>query len=140
MCIAIVGCTSNRQEIKHGVWDKDSLITITLNVEDATQPCDIDIDLRTGTLYPASNLWLFINTQSPDNILERDTLQCILQDESGNSFGETSGELCDYYIPWKKNVRFPKNGEYKFTLQHGMRIERLPFVLEIGLRIQPHQN
>ena len=136
MCI-ITSCNSNRQEIKDGVWDKDSLVTLIVNVENAEQAYDIDVDLRTGTLFPASNLWLFINTQSPDNVVQHDTLQCLLQDESGKSFGDVSGELCDYYIPWKRNVKFPKTGEYKFTFQHGMRIERLPFVLELGLRIEP---
>jgi hypothetical protein len=36
----------------------------------------------------------------------------------------------------KKNLRFPKNGKYTFTFEHGMRSDPLPMILDFGMIVE----
>ena len=38
--------------------------------------------------------------------------------------------------PYKSNVYFPRNGTYKFKIQHGMRVEDLKGIYDIGMKIE----
>ena len=39
-------------------------------------------------------------------------------------------------VPVKKNVRFPRSGEYRFEFEQGMRIDPLPLVMDFGFEIE----
>lgn len=139
--IIVSACNPNkvfnqRIEIPGAIWHQDSLMAIEFDINDNSIPYDLSVDLRTNEFYPASNLWLFIETHSPTKGTQRDTLQCILTDEQGHCLGDISGDICDYLISWHKAVKFPEQGKYKVTFQHGMRTEKLPCVHEIGLLIE----
>ena len=123
-------------------WDKDTLLTYNVDVQDVSVPYDIDIDIRTVDFYQFSNLWLFINTIAPNGAMQRDTVEYKLRDEKGFSNGHRMafGEVEDYDFPFKANVKFPAPGTYTFQIQHGMRMEILPFVDEIGLTVRKHKE
>ena len=46
------------------------------------------------------------------------------------------GDIWDLQQIYKDNVRFAQRGKYTIKYQHGMRMDRLPFVLDVGLRIE----
>ena len=123
-------------------WDKDTLLTYKVDVQDVSVPYDIDIDIRTVDFYQFSNLWLFINTIAPNGAMQRDTVEYKLRDEKGFSNGHRMafGEVEDYDFTFKANVKFPATGTYTFQIQHGMRMEILPFVDEIGLTVRKHKE
>lgn len=125
------------------VWDMDNVLQFEPVVSDPDSFFDVNIDLRTVDFYPNSNMWLYIRTESPSGNVRVDTLECILRDEKGfsNSTSRMAfGEVEDYEIPFQQNVKFPEPGKYKFSIQHGMRMEKLPFVNEVGLIIQKHDQ
>ena len=69
-----------------------------------------------------------------DNNLEG--LIKVLADEKGKWIGSGMGDLYDNQIPFKKNVRFPLAGIYSFEIQQGMRMENVPLIMDVGLRIE----
>ena len=129
-----------RVEIPDMMWHMDSLVNISVPVENPAQAFDIMIAVRSNVYFQSRNLWLFIKTYSPQNIVETDTLECILADEQGHTKGDAMGDIIDYEIPFKTNVRFPSAGTYKFSIQHGMRLEKLPCIDEVGLIIYKHHS
>ena len=50
-------------------WDKDSLLTYKVDVQDVQTAYDIEIDIRTVDFYQFANLWLFVNTIAPNGAL-----------------------------------------------------------------------
>ena len=70
----------------------------------------------------------------------RDTIECILADNSGKWLGEGSGDIWDNQILFKKGVRFRKTGTYRFTLEQAMRVENLPLIMDVGMRIEKATN
>ena len=143
LLLIVVACNPNRVFVERVtipdmVWDMDSVINITVPVEDASQVFDIKVAIRSNVYFQSRNLWLFINTYSPEHVVEIDTLECILADEQGNTTGDPALDIIDYEIPFKMGARFPSTSEYRFTIQHGMRVEKLPCIDEIGIIIDKH--
>ena len=123
-------------------WDKDSVLTFQFDVQDVQSAYDIDIDLRTVDLYQFANMWLFVNTIAPNGAVQKDTIEYQLRDDKGFSNGNRMafGELEDYDFNFKKNVKFPAPGTYKIQIQHGMRMEILTFVDEVGVTVRKHKE
>ncbi len=146
--ILAASCNSDRiyrewEEIPSMTWEYDKPAKFEANIEDESISYDIQIELRAVDFYPYSNLWLYIETEAPNSLKTTDTLECILYDEKG--FSESTnkmrfGEVEDYEFKFKQNIKFSTKGIYKFSIQHGMRIDKLPYVNEIGLTIEKHIN
>jgi gliding motility-associated lipoprotein GldH len=63
-------------------------------------------------------------------------VQIILADERGKWLGKGLGDIWDYQQLYKENVRFAQKGEYIFEYEQAMRLEKLPFILDVGLRVE----
>ncbi|MBQ3617512.1 MAG: gliding motility lipoprotein GldH [Bacteroidales bacterium] len=143
LALVLASCNPNRVFVERVtipdmVWHMDSLVNITVPVDDSAQFYDIKIAIRSNVYFQSRNLWLFINTYSPENVVEVDTLECILADEQGHTTGDPALDIIDYEIPFKTGVRFPTTGNYRFAIQHGMRMEKLPCIDEIGIIMDKH--
>jgi gliding motility-associated lipoprotein GldH len=137
----LLSCDENRvyeknKEIKDGIWIKDQHISFDVLIEDTITPHNIYVNIRNSGMYPKSNLYMFITTKAPGGLSIRDTFECILADEKGNWLGDGLGDIWDNQIPFKSNVRFPKRGVYTFDYEQAMRVDKLPFILDAGLRIE----
>ncbi len=77
-----------------------------------------------------------MDTKYPDGFVSRDTLECILADESGAWLGDGSGDIFDNQILFKKNFKMKQKGNYVFVLEQGMRVENLPMIMDVGIRLE----
>lgn len=140
LLLLIAGCDSNRifeeyQEIPDAVWNRNNKIKFPIEISDTTSVCNIYINVRNSADYPYRNLYLFVNTVHAGKA-KRDTFECILADEKGKWLGSGLGDLFDNQILFKKNVRFTSKGLYEFELEQAMRIENLPLIADVGIRIE----
>lgn len=138
-------CDKNRvfeenKQISDQIWNLDEKLSFEVNVEDTLTSHNFYMNVRNADGYPYTNIFLFITTQFPNGKMAHDTLECILADASGKWLGDGLGDIWDNQIPFKKGVRFPLKGKYIFTLQHGMRTENLPLILDAGIRIEKSGN
>jgi len=117
-------------------WELTSIPIFQISVDDTVNSNNIFFTIRTGSSYPFRNIYLFVTTTSPEGKSITDTLQFNLADEKGNWYGKGFGDIHELKLPYKSNVYFPLKGTYKISVQHGMRIEDLKGVYDIGLRIE----
>jgi gliding motility-associated lipoprotein GldH len=122
--------------IPDGIWDRNNLVRFEVVVEDTITPHNLYINVRNAGMYPVSNLYLFVTTTAPSGHTIKDTVQIILADERGNWLGKGLGDIWDYQQLYKENVRFAQKGEYIFEYEQAMRLEKLPFILDVGLRVE----
>jgi len=139
--LSLAGCNQNRVYekfivIENEVWNVDNKIKFDVDITDSLSINDIYINIRHSSLYPYQNLFLFINTTAPSGASIRDTFECYLADDKGKWYGSGLGDIWDNQIIYKRNVRFPFCGIYSFELEQAMRTENLPFISDIGLRIE----
>ena len=127
---------NNSVDIPNESWNLDSLAVFKVNISDTLSTNDIYINLRNTSSYANSNLYLFIETRSPNGAMLRDTLECMLTDSYGRWLGKGFGALRDNQVPYKRYIRFPEVGTYQFTIQHGMRTKNLKGIASVGIKVE----
>lgn len=122
--------------MKEKTWKLNDIPVFSIPIKDTVTSNNIYFVLRTGSSYPYRNIYLFVTTSSPDNKRITDTLQYQLADEKGNWYGKGFGDIHELKLPYKSGIFFPVAGFYQISIQHGMRIEDLKGVYDIGIRIE----
>ena len=117
-------------------WELMNISSFRVPIDDTLHSNNVIFTIRTGSSYPFRNIYLFVQTKSPDGKIITDTLQYFLADEKGNWYGRGFGDIHELNLPYKSNVYFPVKGTYQFSIRHGMRIEDLNGVYDFGLRIE----
>ncbi len=137
----LASCDPNRVyeeniEIPEVIWNRKNIVPFVVNIEDTLALHNVFVNVRVVGDYAYSNLFLFITTEYPNGTASKDTVECILADEKGDWLGNGSGEMFDNQILFKSNVRFKQKGKYTIKYEQGMRVENLPAILDVGLRIE----
>ena len=92
--------------------------------------------VRHSEEYPYRNIFLFVTTQYPDGKVLKDTMEVVLSNDKGEWAGSGAGDIFDFKVPIKKNVRFALPGHYKFSFEQAMRDNPLPQVMDFGFEIE----
>ncbi len=117
-------------------WHKDSLLTFPVQIDNTVQTNNLYINVRNDIKYKYSNLWLFIKIEEPGKTAVADTFEVVLANPAGKWLGDGFGGIKTKQVLYKRNVYFPKAGEYKVTIQHGMRNKVLKGITDIGFRVE----
>jgi gliding motility-associated lipoprotein GldH len=117
-------------------WEMNNIIKLDAQISDTVSAHNIYINVRNESGYQFSNLFLFLTTQTPKGEIARDTVELTLSDERGNWLGDGSGDIRDNRILFRKKFRFTEAGLWHFELEQAMRINPLPGIMDVGLRIE----
>lgn len=117
-------------------WYAKEKAVFDVDVKDNTSLNNISLMVRHADAYPYSNIFLFLETTYPDGKIEKDTLEVILANGKGEWMGSGAGDIFDFKVPIKKNVKFPLVGKYTFAFQQAMRTDPLPLVMDFGFEIE----
>ncbi len=117
-------------------WKVENVAEFDPLISDTATIQNIFFTIRTGSAYPFRNIWLFVNTVSPSGKSITDTLQYMLADGKGKWYGRGIGDVKELNLPFRNGVWFPEKGTYHFKIRHGMRVESLKGVYDLGLRIE----
>ena len=121
-------------------WDQQHVLSFLADVKDTSGYHTIYLNVRNSGSYRFSNLFVFINTRLPQGQLQRDTVECILASPDGQWLGDGLGDIWDNRILFKEHVRFPQPGEYRFDLIQAMRVNPLPGIMDVGIRIEKEKT
>ena len=122
--------------IGNQAWYKDEAAHFTVDIQDTAAAYDFYINMRNTTDYRFSNLYLFLTTKFPDGKYMRDTIECILADNTGKWLGKGWGNLKETEILLNENMHFPGKGKYEFWIQQAMRTDTLKGIANVGLRVE----
>ena len=123
-------------ELDEIVWENSNKLGFKFEIDDTVSLHNVYINVRHASLYPYNNVWVFIKSSAPNGTVNIDTVECLLADADGRWIGEGMGDIWDVQIPWKQNVRFPHKGVYQVEFQQGMRVDKLPGIMGMGLRVE----
>lgn len=121
-------------------WDKNNIVRFDYLANDTSSTYNIIVDIRNSHEYSYQNFWLFIQSSSPDSIIFKDTLECVLADNYGRWLGKSSGSMYHLPVLFLREVKFVKPGHYNFAIAQGMRNDTLIGIKEVGLRIEKVTN
>lgn len=123
-------------KIENGIWSQENKINFEFEIEDTSSLHNVLLNVRHASVYKYNNLWLFIKSSSPSGTINIDTVECILADNENRWIGDGMGDIWDVQIPWKSNIRFANKGIYRIQIEQAMRIQNLPGIMDIGLRVE----
>lgn len=137
-------CDSTRlyeenKAIEKNLWYANKPLQFQAQVPDSVQGYNVYINIRNASHYPFSNIFLFLNTTFPDGQIDRDTVEIMLASPEGKWLGDGLGDIWDNRVLFKRNVRFPMKGEYRFEFIQAMRLDPLPGIMDAGIRIERAQ-
>ncbi|MGB8491766.1 MAG: gliding motility lipoprotein GldH [Bacteroidales bacterium] len=127
---------TDSEAMRGNTWKIADIPVFSFPVKDTVTNNNIYFTIRTGSAYPYRNIYLFVTTSSPNGKSVTDTLNYDLADGKGKWFGKGFGDIHELRLPYKTNVYFPLSGTYSIRIQHGMRIEDLAGVYDVGLRVE----
>lgn len=122
--------------IPDGIWNVDHAVSFELMVEDTISSCNLYINIRNTSMYPYSNLHLRIRTTAPSGDSVEERFEVVLADEKGKWQGSGLGDIWDIQKLYKQNVRFAQKGKYLIEYRQDMRPDNLPFIMDVGLRVE----
>ena len=139
--IAIVSCDRSgvfeeNINTSNSIWATNDIAKFVAPINDTLSPHNIYINIRNTADYTNCNLFLFIAITSPNGATQLDTVECFLADDQGKWLGKGFGYIRDNQIHYKRNVRFPLRGEYKFEIMQAMRTDSLTGIASVGIRVE----
>lgn len=94
------------------------------------------VNIRHTDEFPYNNMWLNLQTTLPDNTITTSKIDVPLSEPEGAWTGNCIDGICYNTVLIQKNFRFPAEGKYIFTLEQDMRMNPIPALLDVGIRVE----
>lgn len=138
--VSLLSCNRNLvfsefQSLPMRGWEADSVLVYAPQIVDTNSTYELQIIIRHTDKYPYQNLWLFVDVKKDSTILRRDTLESFLADDRGQWIGHGM-RLYELPILYLDKLYLPQCGDYEVVMQHGMREDTLPGIIDVGLQIR----
>ena len=144
-CLFMVGCMSSpfyqkEEAVPQNEWQYQFQPTFKFNITDTTSLYNIYFLVRHTDAYPYANIWLWIYTKQPgDSVFRKARINIPLAEASGKWLGRGMGEIYEQEMPitveGDKSI-CRKKGTYEIRFEQNMRINPLPEILHVGLRVE----
>jgi gliding motility-associated lipoprotein GldH len=122
-------------QIPQAIWSSENPVSYSFDVEDTVTFHNMYINVRNGSDYAYSNLFVFIEIHFPNGKKSVDTLECFLADPSGQWYGRGFGSIYDNRFLYKERKAFPLAGDYTVVINQAMRDESLEEIYDVGFRL-----
>ncbi len=123
--------------IPQGQWQRSYVPQFTFEITDTTVHYKIYVVVRHTNNYPFRNVWMNIGIANPQDSVKTQQFELPLA-ANDKWLGVGMDDVFERRILLLPNpVKFAKTGSITFTLQHTMRRDPLPFVLQAGIRVEP---
>lgn len=139
----LIACDPNRvyednADIQDAIWEIDVIPQFEFEIDDASAPYNLHINIRNGISYPFHNIYVKYNLKdSSDRVLMTDMTEFFLFDpKTGEPQGDGLGDLFDNRFPLIDNLQFDYTGRYSVEFQQYMRLDSLPMIVSVGLRVE----
>jgi len=116
-------------------WDYNFVPSFPFTVEDTTAFYSIYISTRHLEEYAYSNMWIWVHLQQPDGKVTHQRVQLQLAQADGKWNGEGLNGIWLCSLPYKQFITFKSKGEYLISLEQNMRINPLPAVMNMGVKV-----
>jgi gliding motility-associated lipoprotein GldH len=120
---------------KENKWSQDEKPSFVVEIQDTSVAYDFILTLRNTTNYEYSNIWLFLNTKTPDGQKAREPFELKITDPNGAWIGKKSGTIVENQLLFKRR-KLPLSGKYYFTLEQGITKEVINELLDVSLVVE----
>ena len=116
-------------------WKQDIKPSFTVDIKDASKDYDFVLTLRTSTEYKYSNLWVYMNTKTPNGEKAREPFEIKITNPDGSWIGKKTGTIVENSLNFKRR-KLPLKGKYTFILEQGITDSKIDQILDVGLVVE----
>ena len=145
-CLLLIlasSCDPNRVyeeniDFEDALWTVDNVPEFTFEIKDTDVSYNIKINIRNSLSFPFHNIYLKYNlSDSIDRALISELKEYYLFDaKTGTPQGNGLGDIFDNQFNLTENYSFSSPGKYTVDLQQSMRLDTLPMILSVGVRVE----
>lgn len=120
-------------------WKYDFQPVFKVDIQDTAALYDLYFIVRHTEAYPFSNIWMWIHSKAPgDTAFRKSRIEIPLAEKNGKWLGRGMGEIWEQRMPITREATrfFDKPGTYEIRFEQNMRVNPLPEVLQVGLRVE----
>jgi gliding motility-associated lipoprotein GldH len=143
VALVAVGCNKSRiyeRNVKFPdrIWTKDKEAVFDFEINDINTNYKFYFNLRNTILYPYQNIYLSYSLEDTlGNVYDSELTNINLFDsKTGKPFGSGMGDIFDHQYLVIDNYQFNNPGMYLFKIKQYMRMDSLPEIMSVGLRIE----
>jgi gliding motility-associated lipoprotein GldH len=123
--------------IPERAWQNQFKPEISFQVSDTMARYNIYVVVRHTNAYQYNNLWVNIYTQAPgDSAMNKQNLDLRLATDDKGWLGSGMDDIFEHRIQITKEPATLKAGTYRFRLENIMRIDPLPEIMNMGIRVE----
>ena len=126
----------NSKVMENNTWNKNEGVSFDFEITDTTEFYKFYLNMRTTNLYEWSNLYMFVEIESPEDRSNIDTVEFVLANSVGEWTGVSSGSIINNNMLFIPKLRFQSLGTYKLTFNQAMRQDNLTEVMDVGIIIK----
>jgi len=127
-------------EIVDNNWQYANKLQYTVKIDNPDVLYNIALNLRVTANYKYSNIFVLVHRTNPDKKVSTVRYEFKLAGKDGEWYGDGSGNIYSYQMPFIKNYKFPAKGIYRFSIEQNMRDNPLHEVSDVGLRVEKAVN
>ncbi len=143
-CSLVAACMpaphyQKQEAIPQNAWAYNFRPTFTFDIKDSTAYYQPYFIIRHTQAYPYNNIWLWMYIKRPgDTVARKERINIVLAEANGKWLGKGMGEIYEQRmaISLGDSVNLSVPGTYEVTLEQNMRLNPLPDILNVGLRVE----
>ncbi|MCU0345349.1 MAG: gliding motility lipoprotein GldH [Saprospiraceae bacterium] len=137
----LVACNSDTifdesKRIPNAAWDYNQPLPFEFEVRDTTKTYQVVLEMTHAGDFGYQNCYVQITTKFPNGEEKKQPVSLELAAQSGIWNGECSGNTCTLEIPLQTKAKFKQPGKHSITVEQFMRVNPLPGIEAIGLKIK----
>ncbi len=117
-------------------WFYNEQKSFEININDSSTAYNLYINVRHTDEYPYDNLWLKMTTVFPDSSNQINNINVKLSETDGAWTGNCIDGICFNSVLVQSNFSLDQQGKYAFILEQDMRINPLPYIFDIGIKLE----
>jgi len=139
--VAMAGCMPSPYyqkdySVPQNEWTYNFKPVFKFDISDTTVSYNLMFIVRHTNAYPFSNIWLNVYHKQPgDSSFTRTRVEVPLAEPSGKWLGRGMGEISEQRMLLDQ-LHLNRPGKYEMRLEQDMRINELPEILQVGLRLE----
>lgn len=123
-------------EISNGEWTYSDTLNFDVEITDTLEIYNLYLDIEHSVDYSKQNIYIMIHTQFPSGERIKERVAIDFSDKAGQWYGDCDSETCSLRVNVQQGAFFNLAGKHIFTIEQFMRLDPLPGINSISLRIE----
>jgi len=112
-------------------------------IDDINQRYNLYSDLRNSVSYPYSRFFFtyYLQDSTGSDLQKKLVTEFLFDAKTGKPYGKSGiGDLYDHRFLLVENYQFQSKGKYRVVFEQFMRMDTIPGILSVGLRVERAEN